>query len=180
MDEKSKQLLQPSRPDIGARPGCEGYKARQNYEHRRRGTCNIFVAVEPRGGRRQVDVSVRRTKIDFVHFVQGLPEGVYADVDKLHVVLDNLNTHFARSFEEVLSAFEVGKLLRRIEFHHTPKHVSWLNMAKLEIGIMKRQCTGTRVQGRGDAGGGTGALAARTQRAEARNQLGLQPRRRRP
>jgi hypothetical protein len=93
-----------------------------------------------------VEVSARRTKVDFVHFVQGLLEGVYADVSKLHVVLDNLNTHFARSFEEVLGASEAGKLLRRIEFHHTPKHASWLNMAELEIGIMERQCTGTRVQ----------------------------------
>jgi hypothetical protein len=96
------------------------------------------VAVEPRGGRRQVQVSARRTKVDFVHFVRDLLEGVYADVSKLHVVLDNLNTHFARSFEEVLGPPEAGKLLSRIKFHHTPKHASWLNMAELEIGVMEQ------------------------------------------
>jgi hypothetical protein len=63
---------------------------------------------------------------------------VYADVSKLHVVLDNLNTRFARSFEEVLDPSEAGRLLRRIEFHHTPKHASWLNIAEFDIGIMKR------------------------------------------
>jgi hypothetical protein len=102
--------------------------------------------VEPRGGRRQVQVSARRTKVDFVHFVRDLSEGEYAHVGKLHVVLDNLNTHFARSFREVPGPVEAAKLLRRIEFHCTPKHASWLNMAELEIGIMERQCTGTRVE----------------------------------
>jgi hypothetical protein len=140
LDEKSKQLLQPSRPDLAAQPGPDGHQARQDYEYRRRGTCNIFVAVEPRGGRRETQVTARRTKVDFVHFVRGLLDGVYAGVRKLHLVLDNLNTHFAPSFAEVLGPDQAAVLLQRIEFHYTPKHASWLNMAELEIGIMERQC----------------------------------------
>ena len=145
LDEKSKQMLQCSRPDIGTRPGRDGHDARQDYEYRRGGTCNIFVAVEPRGGHRETQVTARRTKVDFVHFVRGLLTGVYAAVRKVHLVVDNLNTHFAASFHEVLGAGEATALLHRIEFHYTPKHASWLNMAELEIGIMERQCTGTRL-----------------------------------
>ncbi len=91
-------------------------------------------------------MSARRTKVDFVHFVRGLLEGVYAHVRMLHVVLDNLNTHFAPSFVEVLGPQEAAKLLKRIEFHYTPKHASWLNMAELEIGIMERQCSAGRIK----------------------------------
>jgi len=142
LDEKSKQLLESSRPDIPARPGK---KAKQDYEYRRRGTCNIFLAVEPKGGRREASVTARRTKVDFVQFVGGLLTTAYAGVRKLHLVLDNLNTHFRSSFEEALGTAAAATLLERIEFHYTPKHASWLNMSELEIGIMDKQCTGRRL-----------------------------------
>jgi hypothetical protein len=89
-------------------------------------------------------VTARRTKVDFVGFVAGLLQTVYAGVRKVPLVLDNLNTHFRASFEEVLGGAPAAVLLNRIEFHYTPKHASWLNMAELEIGILNRQCIGRR------------------------------------
>lgn len=142
VDEKSKQLLAQTRTPIAAGPGAV---AKEDYEYRRRGTRNIFVAVEPKGGRRQIAVTVRRTKVDFVGFMGRLVEKVYAGAEKIHVVLDNLNTHFRQSFVEVLGAEAAATLLARVEFHYTPKHASWLNMAEIEIGIMDRQCTGGRL-----------------------------------
>jgi hypothetical protein len=99
LDEKSKQLLTASRPDLAAQPG---QVAKQDYEYRRQGTCNLLVAVEPKGGHREVGVTARRTKAEFVQFVCGLLSTVYAGARKLHLVVDNLNTHFAASFEQVL------------------------------------------------------------------------------
>jgi hypothetical protein len=142
VDEKSKQLLAPTRTPLAAKPGVV---AKEDYEYRRAGTRNIFVAVEPKGGQRQTEVTARRTKADFVSFMGRLVEKVYAGAEKIHVVLDNLNTHFRQSFVQVLGAAPATALLSRVEFHYTPKHASWLNMAEIEIGIMDRQCTGQRL-----------------------------------
>lgn len=141
VDEKSKQLLKQTRAELAARPG---QVAKEDYEFRRAGTRNIFMAVEPRGGQRQASVTARRTKVDFVGFVSGLLQGAYAGVKKVHLVVDNLNTHFRSSFEEVLGT-AAGPILERLEFHYTPKHASWLNMAEVEIGVMEKQCTGRRL-----------------------------------
>ena len=141
VDEKSKQLLRSSRPSL---PERSGQITKEDYEYVRRGTRNIFMAVEPLGGCRETAVTVRRTKADFVYFICGLLEGTYRHVTKLHLVLDNLNTHFRSSFEEVLGD-KAAAVLQRIELHHTPKHASWLNLAELELGIMERQCTGRRL-----------------------------------
>lgn len=142
VDEKSKQLLKETRVPVPARPGTI---SKQDYEYERAGTCNLFVAVEPKGQRRQVEVTARRTKVDFVGFVRQLVLGVYAGAQTIHLVLDNLNTHFRSSFEEILGPSAAVALLARVEFHYTPKHASWLNMAELEIGIMEKQCTGRRM-----------------------------------
>ena len=142
VDEKSKQLLRQTRTTIAGQPGrC----AREDYEYRRAGTKNIFVAVEPKGRRRCVEVTARRTKVDFVAFVRYLLETVYAAAVTVHLVLDNLNTHFRKSFVDVLGETAAAALLQRVQFHYTPKHASWLNMAEIEIGIMDRQCTGQRI-----------------------------------
>ena len=114
----------------------------------RAGTCNLFVAVEPKGGRRTVLVTDRRTKSDFVAFVRYLLEQVYATARRVHLVMDNLNTHFRKCFEEVLGVKEAKALLRRVVFHYTPKHASWLNMAEIEIGILDRQCLSRRLPNR--------------------------------
>lgn len=142
VDEKSKQLLKQTRVPLAARPGA---LAKEDYEYERAGTCNLFLAVEPKGRRRQVEVTARRTKVDFVAFVVKLAQQVYAGAKLLHVVVDNLNTHFRSSFEEVLGVEAAGAVLAGVEFHYTPKHASWLNMAELEIGIMEKQCTGRRM-----------------------------------
>ncbi len=137
VNEKAKQLLRPARKPLPAKPDVP---VRENYEYERAGTCNLFVAVEPRGNRRLVQGTERRTKTNFVGFVLRLLRRGYARARKVHLVLDNLNTHFRGSFEEVLGANTVASLLSRIEFHYAPKHASWLNMAEIEIGILSRQC----------------------------------------
>jgi len=129
IDEKSKQLLKDTRSVLPIRPGAA---AKHDYEYKRAGTCNLFVAVEPKGERRVVQVTARRTKVDFVNFICRLLEEVYSGARKVHLVLDNLNTHFRSSFEEVLGLEAAAVLLRRVEFHHTPNHASWLNMAEIE------------------------------------------------
>ena len=142
VDEKSKHLLPQTRTPIAARPGTP---IKEDYEYRRAGACNIFIAVEPKGGYRQAEVTARRTKTDFVRFIGQLVEKVYAGAQKIHLVMDNLNTHFHRSFVEVLGIERAEWMLERVECHYTPKHASWLNMAEIEIGIMDRQCTGRRL-----------------------------------
>jgi hypothetical protein len=142
MDEKSKQLLQQTRPPLAAKAGGV---AKEDYEYKRAGTRNLFVAVEPKGCRREVEVTARRTKADFVRFIGRLVETVYATAKKIHLVLDNLNTHFPSSFVAVLGARKAQLLLQRVEFHHSPKHASWLNMAEIEIGILERQCLDRRI-----------------------------------
>ena len=145
LDEKSKQLLKDSRTPLPIRPGTP---VRQDYEYVRVGTCNLFVAVEPKGGRRTVMVTDRRAKPDFVAFVRYLLEQVYATARRVHLVMDNLNTHFRKCFEDVLGVKEAKALLRRVVFHYTPKHASWLNMAEIEIGILDRQCLNRRLPNR--------------------------------
>ncbi len=142
LDEKSKQLLRDTRAPLPIKPGTP---AKQDYEYARAGTCNLFVAVEPKGGRRTVVVTAHRAKTDFVAFVQQLLEHVYTTARRVHLVMDNLNTHFRKCFEDVLGAKEARALLRRVVFHYTPKHASWLNMAEIEICILDRQCLDQRL-----------------------------------
>lgn len=142
VDEKSIQLLAHSRKPLPMRPGCA---MRQDYEYERGGTRNIFVAVEPRAGRRTVVVTQRRTKSDFVAFVRHLLQTVYPKARRIHLVLDNLNIHFRKTFEDVLGVGRATQLLRRVEFHYTPKHASWLNMAEIEISALTRQCLDRRL-----------------------------------
>jgi len=145
LDEKSKQLLRDTREPLPIKPGA---LAKYDYEYARGGTCNLFVAVEPKGGHRTVAVTDHRAKTDFVSFVQHLLEHVYAGARRVHLVMDNLNTHFRKCFEEVLGIKDAKILLRRVVFHYTPKHASWLNMAEIEIGILDRQCLDRRLQDR--------------------------------
>jgi DDE superfamily endonuclease len=137
LDEKCKQLLRQTRQPLPAKPAT---LVKEDYEYERGGTCNIFVAVEPRGQWRFAQVTARRTKVDFVAFVCRMLRRGYSHVRKVHLVLDNLNTHLRESFEEVLGVKTAVTVLRRIEFHYTPKHASWLNMAEIEIGVLQRQC----------------------------------------
>jgi DDE superfamily endonuclease len=142
LDEKSKQLLGQTRRPIPAAPG---QIAKEDYEYKRAGTRNLFVAVEPKAGHREVELTRRRAKPDFVAFVQFLAQEVYGQARKIHLVLDNLNTHFRACFEEVMGLEAATVFLARLEFHYTPKHASWLNMAEIEIGILDRQCLVGRI-----------------------------------
>ncbi len=121
---------------------------KQDYEYVRHGTTNLFVAVEPKAGRRIVEVTAQRGKIDFVAFVKDLLTNTYAKARRVHLVLDNLNTHFRKSFDDVMGKRAAAKLLRRVQFHYTPKHASWLNMAEIEIGILSRLCLDRRIASR--------------------------------
>ncbi|MCC6942662.1 MAG: IS630 family transposase [Novosphingobium sp.] len=145
IDEKSLQLIGHSREPL---PMASHQPTKQDYEYERNGTTNLFVAVEPKGGKRIVSVTAHRGKIDFVAFIDGLLTGVYAKARRVHLVLDNLNTHFRKCFDDVLGSRAAEKLLRRVQFHYTPKHASWLNMAEIEIGILTRQCLDRRIANR--------------------------------
>jgi hypothetical protein len=145
IDEKSKQLLEDARSGLPIKPGAP---AKDDYEYVRAGTCNVFVALEPKGKRRVVRVTPQRTKPEFVAFVQRLLKRTYRCARKVHLVLDNLNTHFRSSFEQVLGRAPAAALLRRVQFHYTPKHASWLNMAEIEISILERQCLARRLMDR--------------------------------
>lgn len=143
MDEKSKQLLEDSRPVIKAKPGkLEKY----DYEYRRKGTSNIFLAIAPKGGVRIVKVTDTRTKEDFAYFIEDLVDKHFRRANHIQLVLDNLNTHFEKSLIETFGKRKATRLLKKIKFIYTPKHGSWLNMAEIEINIMDRQCTGGRIQ----------------------------------
>ena len=145
IDEKSLQLIGNSRAPL---PMAQHTVARQDYEYTRNGTINLFVAVQPKAGQRIVSVTERRGKVDFVGFIEGLLNGAYAKARRVHLVLDNLNTHFRKCFDDVLGQRAAAKLLRRVQFHYTPKHASWLNMAEIEIGILSRQCLDRRIASR--------------------------------
>ena len=124
-DEKRKTLPRKTRCPLPATPGVP---LRQDYEYERAGTRNICVAVEPRGRNRHVQVTERPTKEDFVGFVCRMLRRGYSEVRKVHLVLDNLNTHLRASVAEVLGKEAAASILRRIQFHYTPVHASWLNM----------------------------------------------------
>ena len=143
IDEKSLQLIAHSRAPL---PMAANSPVKDDYEYVRNGTTNLFVAVEPKAGRRIVSVTQHRAKVDFVAFIKELVvTGAYAKARRIHLVLDNLNTHFRKCFDDVLGSRAAAKLLRRVQFHYTPKHASWLNMAEIEIGILSRQCLDRRI-----------------------------------
>lgn len=145
IDEKSLQLIAHSHDPL---PMDAGSPTKQDYESVRNGTTNLFVAVEPKAGQRIVEVTAQRGKTDFVAFVSDLLTNAYAKARRVHLVLDNLNTHFRKSFDDVLGTRAAATLLRRVQFHYTPKHASWLNMAEIEIGILSRQCLDRRIASR--------------------------------
>lgn len=141
VDEKSKQLIQDTRKSFKAE---KNKLKRIDYEYRRNGTRNIFLAVEPKAGKRRLKVTHCRKKPDFAQFIKELAKN-YSHAEKIHIVADNLNTHFEKSFYETFSKTEADHILKRIKFHYTPKHASWLNMAEIELSIAGRQCLNRRI-----------------------------------
>ena len=141
-DETSTQLLAETRPALPPRPGIP---LRQDYEYRREGTRNLFLTCEPLAGWRQVAVTQRRTMQDFAHQMKWLVDEAYPEVPVVRVVLDNLNTHRPASLYETFSAVEARRIAKRLEFHYTPKHGSWLNMAEIEFSVLSRSCLKQRL-----------------------------------
>ena len=123
-----------------------GSPKKEHYEYIRNGTCCIFLAFEPRSGKRIVCVKERRTKVDYADFTKMLVHH-YPDAETILLVQDNLNTHTAGPFYEALSAEEAFELAKRFEFHYTPKKGSWLNMAEIELSALSKQCLDRRIEG---------------------------------
>jgi hypothetical protein len=142
MDEQPVQLLKETRTPI---PATAEHGRRVDYEYERAGTANIFMFTEPLAGWREVAVRATKTKADWAVEMARLLEGRYADCEKVILVCDNLNTHTKGAFYEVFEPERARALVRRIEFRHTPKHGSWLNIAENELSSLTRQCvTGRR------------------------------------
>ena len=142
MDETSTQLIKETRVPI---PATAGRPERFDYEYERKGTRNLFVFCEPLGGWRHVAVTQQRTMVDFGRQLRWLVDEAYPQVERIRVVLDNLNTHRPASLYETFAPAEARRILKRLSFHHTPKHGSWLNMAEIELGVFSRQCLSLRI-----------------------------------
>ncbi len=136
-DETSKQLVAETRTPL---PMAPGKPERVDYEYARNGVANLFLVTQPRGAWRHVDVTDRRTKHDFAHQMRELVDRHFPDATTIRVVLDNLNTHTPAALYEAFPPPEARRVLRTLEFHYTPKHGSWLNMAELEFSMLSRQC----------------------------------------
>ncbi len=141
-DECSVELHEDARDPL---PPAPGRPARIDYEYVRAGTANLFFIVDPTGGRRHVAVTERRTKADFAAQMKYLCDVMYPEARAIRVVLDNLNTHTAGSLYEAFPPAEARRLAAKLEFHYTPKHASWLNMAELELSVLARQCLSRRI-----------------------------------
>ena len=142
IDEKSKELHATPRGKLGPQ---EGKPKRVDYEYERNGTANIFSWVEPLTGRRGVTVTDRRTYLDFAEQVKDLVDVHYPDAEKIVLVCDNLNTHGPAALYERFPADEAHRINQRIEWHYTPEHASWLNMAEIELSVLSRQCLNRRI-----------------------------------
>jgi len=141
-DECPYQLLSETRRPVPVKPGRA---ARYDYEYRREGTCNLFVFVQPHTGWRHVTVTERRTKQDFAQCMKDLVDVHFPEAKVVRVVLDQLNTHTPAALYEAFEPDEARRIIRKLEFHHTPKHGSWLNMAEIELSVLANQCLDRRL-----------------------------------
>ena len=164
-DEACQQLFGEVREPIGPGPGRS---RRVDYEYERKGVCHQFVMCEPLAGWRQVRVTHRRTRRDYAEAVRELVEVHYPRATKVRLVQDNLNTHDGASLYEAFAPAVARRLLDRIEFHYTPKHGSWLNMAETEIGILKSQCLDRRLDSQEQLAGEVAAWVARRNAQKAK------------
>jgi len=147
-DEASRQLfgeVRPKQPPKSSQGKKPGQYAKVDYEYERKGTCNLFMMCEPLRGWRHVKVTDRRTRRDYAECLQELVDVHYPQAEKIHLVQDNLNTHSGGSLYERFPPREARRLLDKIDFHYTPKHGSWVNMAETEIGVVQGQCLDRRM-----------------------------------
>ena len=143
LDEYSKQLIGEVREPLPPRPG---QVAKYDSEYERRGTTNVFMAVEPLAGKRTVRVTDRRTRVDWAQFIRLLLLTTYPEAAQVILVMDNLNTHGIASLYEAFDPETARALAARLEIHYTPKHGSWLNMAETELSVLSRQCLDRRIE----------------------------------
>jgi hypothetical protein len=141
-DECPYQLIAEVRASVPTQPGRP---ARYDYEYRRQGTCNLFLFVQPHVGWRHVQVTEHRTKLDFAQCMKELVDVHFPDATVIRVVLDNLNTHTLAALYEAFEPAEARRIARKLEFHYTPKHGSWLNMAEIELSVLADQCLDRRL-----------------------------------
>ena len=145
-DEQHVQLVAETRMP---RPVAAGRPALSDYEYKRAGTANIFMTVQPLAGWRHVAVTAQRTKLDFAAQMKELVDVHFPQAERILVVLDNLNTHKLACLYEAYPATEARRIVRKLEFHHTPKHGSWLNPAECELSVLTRQCLNRRLASQG-------------------------------
>lgn len=163
-DECPYQLLSETRRPVPVQPGRA---ARYDYEYRREGTCNLFVFVQPHVGWRHVKVTERRTKQDFAHCMKDLVDVHFPQAEVIRVVLDQLNTHTPAALYEAFEPDEARRIIRKLEFHHTPKHGSWLNMAEIELSVLSNQCLDRRLPDSETVRGAVNAWQARRNAEQA-------------
>lgn len=144
-DERPVQLVSETRQPIPAQPG---QRARYDYEYQREGTANLFEFFQPALGWRYVKVTTQRTKLDFAQCMQELVDVHLPQAVQIKVVLDNLNTHVSAALYEAFAPAEALRIARKLEFHYTPKHGSWLNMTEIEFSILSRQVLAQRIPDR--------------------------------
>lgn len=142
MDETTKQLTMEV---IDPLPACPGQPQRYDTLYKRNGVARLFMFFEPLAGWRRVNVSESKTRVDWAWQIRNVLEDRYPDARKIHLVLDNLNTHNGASLYEAFPPDEAHRLLERLEFHYTPKHGSWLNVAEIELSVLSRQCLNRRI-----------------------------------
>jgi len=142
LDETSKQLIGEVQTAVPAAPG---QVAHYDYEYVRKGVANVFMIFEPLAGQREAEVTDRRTKKDWAMCVRRIADEMYPEAEKIVLVEDNLNTHSPASLYETFPPAEAKRIADRFEFHYTPKHGSWLDMAEIELGILNRQCLNRRI-----------------------------------
>lgn len=141
-DETSKQLIEETRQSL---PPVPGQVERFDYEYKRNGTRNLFMLCEAQAGWRHIEVTGHRTKNDFANQMKRLVDERYPEAELIRVVMDNLNTHTKASLYETFEPSEARRILKKLEFHYTPKHGSWLNQAEIELSILMRQCLDRRI-----------------------------------
>jgi hypothetical protein len=149
MDETSKQLLADLLEPVPAQPSKPH---RVDYEYKRQGVADLFMFFEPLTGKRYIKVTDQRTRKDWALAMQELADVIYPQVEQIVVTMDNLNTHTPASFYETFEPDEARRLINRFEFHYTPKHGSWLNMAEIELGVLSRQCLNRRIANKATLG----------------------------
>ena len=141
-DERPVQLVGDVYEPLPTQPG---QLRRYDYEYERHGTANLFVMCQPLAGWREVKTTDQRTKVDFAHCMKDLVDVHFSDAELIRIVLDNLNTHTLGALYEAFKPEEARRIARQLEFHYTPNHGSWLNMAEIEISILSRQCLKQRI-----------------------------------